>query len=142
MLILLSFRCQSLSTIPEIPTAEMTWPTPLQPLSSGAYADVFACKWNNQPVAVKKIRLNPNSDEMKSLKMETSLAISLLHPNIGMYRYMYRINSFFRIQIRTASKSYSKLFYLKGLYRGVVILSVIRILVSSKPRIMENVLTL
>ena len=39
-------------------------------------------KWNDQKVIVKKIRLLTKSKELSGIKCETSLAISLLHPNI------------------------------------------------------------
>ncbi len=48
----------------------------------GSYADVMLCSWNSQDVAVKRLRVNPQGREMEALKFETSLAISLLHPNI------------------------------------------------------------
>ena len=74
-------RDEALIEIPEIPTCEIV-PLEQRPLASGAYADVFACKWSQQKVAVKYLRLNPQSDQMRALRRETGLAINLLHPNI------------------------------------------------------------
>jgi serine/threonine protein kinase len=48
----------------------------------GAYAEVFVGKWSNQKVAVKRLRIDPRSDQLKQLKLETSLAISFFHPNM------------------------------------------------------------
>ena len=72
---------ESLISIPEIPKSEISFITTAA-IASGSYADVFLCKWNNQRVAVKKLRIHQRSDQMKALKLETSLAISLLHPNV------------------------------------------------------------
>ena len=74
-------RNEALGNLPGIPSSEIT-PLECRPLGSGACADVFACKWSQQKVAVKYLRLNPLSDQMKALRKETGLAISLLHPNI------------------------------------------------------------
>ena len=74
-------RSNALAEIPEIPIDELK-ELQKQPLASGAYSDVFFYQWNNQNVVLKKLRINPRSDQMKDIKKETSLAISLLHPNI------------------------------------------------------------
>ena len=72
---------EALSNIPEIPRSEVTL-TDTTPVAMGSYSEVFLCKWNHQNVAVKRLRISQKSDQMKSLKLETSLAISLFHPNI------------------------------------------------------------
>ncbi len=48
----------------------------------GSYADVLLFKWSSQTVAVKRLILNPRGEQISALKFETSLAISLLHPNV------------------------------------------------------------
>ncbi len=73
---------EALSNIPEIPKSEVTFTDDTSPIAMGTYSEVFLCKWNHQNVAVKRLRINQKSDQMKSLKLETSLAISLFHPNI------------------------------------------------------------
>lgn len=72
---------EALSNIPEIPRSEVTL-TDTSPIAMGSYSEVFICKWNHQNVAVKRLRIAQKSELMKSLKLETSLAISLFHPNI------------------------------------------------------------
>lgn len=72
---------EALSNIPEIPRSEVTL-TDTSPIAMGSYSEVFICKWNHQNVAVKRLRITQKSELMKSLKLETSLAISLFHPNI------------------------------------------------------------
>ena len=81
MLKLVEARSKSLSEIPEIDINELQ-ELSNEPFASGAYSDVFLFEWNEQRIAVKKLRINPKSDQMKDIKRETSLAISLLHPNI------------------------------------------------------------
>lgn len=71
---------EALSAIPEIPFSEMKIDE--KAIAMGSYADVVLGKWNHQPVAVKKLRIQAQSDTMKSLKYETSIAMSLFHPNI------------------------------------------------------------
>jgi len=70
-----------LINIPEIPKSEVTF-VQTDAIAMGSYSEVFLCKWNNQRVAVKRLRINPKSDQMRSLKLETSLAISFFHPNV------------------------------------------------------------
>ena len=77
----ISKRSDALADIPEIPCGEL-WQVGAEPIASGAYSDVYLYQWNKQKVVLKKLRLNPKSDQMKDIKTETSLAISLLHPNV------------------------------------------------------------
>ena len=74
-------RNRALIEIPEIPAQDLKIKKN-ETLASGSYSDVFLYSWRSRDVAVKKLRLNPESDQMKELKMETSLSMSLLHPNI------------------------------------------------------------
>ena len=78
---MISKRSDALADIPEIPSEEL-WQLDPEPLASGAYSDVYLYQWNKQKVVLKKLRINPKSDQMKDIKKETSLAISLLHPNV------------------------------------------------------------
>lgn len=71
----------------------------------GSYSEVFLCKWNNQKVAVKRLRINPKSDQMKSLKLETSLAISFFHPNVvRIYGQLKMDNGFLGIVMEWADQ--------------------------------------
>ena len=74
-------RNEALSSIPEIPKNEVAF-IEKNPIAMGSYSEVFLCRWSQQRVAVKKLRITQKSEQMKSLKLETSLAISLFHPNI------------------------------------------------------------
>ena len=74
-------RNRALIEIPEIPAQDLKIKKN-ETLASGSYSDVFLYSWRSRDVAVKKLRLKPESDQMKELKMETSLSMSLLHPNI------------------------------------------------------------
>ena len=81
LLRILEPRAKALEDIPEIPNEQLR-DIKKEPLASGSYSDVFLCTWKNQKTIIKKLRLNPKSDQLKEIKRETSLAISLLHPNI------------------------------------------------------------
>jgi serine/threonine protein kinase len=72
---------EALSNIPEIPSSEVSF-IDRNPIAMGSYSEVFLCRWNNQKVAVKRLRIDQKSNQMKSLKLETSLAISFFHPNV------------------------------------------------------------
>ena len=74
-------RAKALSEVPEIPPNQLTMLNS-QPIAAGSYSDVFLYEWQGRKTIVKKLRLMPESNEMKEIKRETSLAISLLHTNI------------------------------------------------------------
>ena len=75
-------RNRALAMIPEIPENILSGINLQKPIASGSYADVYKCSWKQRNVVIKRLRINPNTNQADQIKKETSLAISLLHPNV------------------------------------------------------------
>ena len=72
-------RYRALAEIPEIPGLDLKIDEAV--LAQGSYSDVFKAAWKDRSVVVKKLRIDPK-EHLDEIKKETSLAISLNHPNI------------------------------------------------------------
>lgn len=93
-----------LSTVPLIPPNELSLEYN-EPIGSGSYSDVFSGTWLHQPVAVKRLRVKPQSAPMHQLKIETTISISLYHPNIVRVFGMTKMeNSYMGIVMELADK--------------------------------------
>jgi len=89
-------------TIEEIPPSELEF-VKEKPVAKGAYADVFLGKWNHNLVAVKELRLKTKSDEIRSIRLEAGLGMSLRHPNIVLlYGLVFQDNGFMGIVMEWA----------------------------------------
>jgi serine/threonine protein kinase len=68
--------------IPVIPFSQIKRQS-RDPVATGAYADIYKCKWNKtNVVALKQLRIKPKANKMDDLQFEAAICFQMNHPNI------------------------------------------------------------
>jgi serine/threonine protein kinase len=71
---------QILKQIPEISITELDVSS--SPFATGSCADIFQCRRNGSVVALKKLRIKPNENQIFDIQREAALCFQVQHPNI------------------------------------------------------------